>query len=198
MPSLFGLAIVACCIALIDDLQWVELIVIPVTYLVANIGEWRAHKYLLHRRTRYAAVLYDRHTPEHHMVYLTDDMEIRSRKEFRLVLIPAYGILLIFAGVLAPATAMWLLGWHNVALLFLATEMAYVLSYEWLHLSYHLPADHPIGGLRIIATLRRHHALHHHPALMQRWNFNVTVPLWDWVCGTTVKSVEEARRRDAT
>ena len=23
-----------------------------------------------------------------------------------------------------------------------------------------------------------------HPRLMQRWNFNVTVPLWDWVKGT--------------
>jgi hypothetical protein len=22
--------------------------------------------------------------------------------------------------------------------------------------------------------------------LMQRWNFNVTVPLWDWIHGTTV------------
>jgi sterol desaturase/sphingolipid hydroxylase (fatty acid hydroxylase superfamily) len=35
-----------------------------------------------------------------------------------------------------------------------------------------------------VRALRRHHAVHHDPELMQRWNFNVTVPLWDLVRGT--------------
>jgi sterol desaturase/sphingolipid hydroxylase (fatty acid hydroxylase superfamily) len=59
-----------------------------------------------------------------------------------------------------------------------------VLSYEWLHLAYHLPPDGRIGRLRAVAVLRRHHATHHATHLMNRWNFNVTVPLWDWVRGT--------------
>ncbi|MBK7399278.1 MAG: hypothetical protein IPJ34_24170 [Myxococcales bacterium] len=29
--------------------------------------------------------------------------------------------------------------------------------------------------------LREHHRRHHHPRLMQRWNFNVTIPLFDWL-----------------
>jgi hypothetical protein len=33
---------------------------------------------------------------------------------------------------------------------------------------------------------------------MQRWNFNVTVPLWDWVKGTLVHSADEARAREAS
>jgi sterol desaturase/sphingolipid hydroxylase (fatty acid hydroxylase superfamily) len=37
-----------------------------------------------------------------------------------------------------------------------------------------------------VRILRRHHAIHHDPRLMQRYNFNVTVPLWDWVRGTIV------------
>ncbi len=37
---------------------------------------------------------------------------------------------------------------------------------------------------RIIRALRTHHARHHDPRLMQRWNFNVTVPLFDAVMGT--------------
>jgi sterol desaturase/sphingolipid hydroxylase (fatty acid hydroxylase superfamily) len=151
---------------------------------------------LLHRRSKVAPVLYDRHTPEHHMVYVTDDMAIRNRREMRLVLIPAYGILLLFGGVLLPAAALWLAGLRNVALLFVAVEMAYVLSYEWLHLSYHLPEDSVIGRRRLIRLLRRHHAVHHDPRLMQRWNFNVTVPLWDWIQGTLVKSVGEALERE--
>jgi len=62
-----------------------------------------------------------------------------------------------------------------------------VLSYEWLHLSYHLPPESRVGRLRPIRALCRHHALHHDPRLMQRWNFNVTVPFWDWVMRTTYK-----------
>ncbi len=183
-PSAFGLGIVAACIVLLAPIHPAELLAIPLTYLVANIGEWRAHKYLLHRRSRIAPILYDRHTPEHHMVYVTDDMAMRSRREYRLVLIPAYGILLIFVSMLLPAAGLWLAGLSNVALLFVATNMAYVLSYEWLHLAYHLPADHPLARLGVVRRLRRHHAVHHDPRRMQRYNFNVTVPLWDWVQGT--------------
>jgi hypothetical protein len=197
LPSLFGVAIVVGCALLLADVRLWELSTVAASYLIANIGEWRAHKYLLHRRTRMAAVLYDRHTPEHHMIYVTDDMAMRSRREFRLVLIPAYGIVLIFVSLLLPAALLWLVGQHNVALLFVATNIAYVLSYEWLHLSYHLPSSHPVSRLGVIRMLRHHHAVHHDPTLMQRWNFNVTIPLWDWVQRTSVKSAEQAREREA-
>jgi hypothetical protein len=196
VPSLFGLGIIAACIVLIRDLSAWELVTLPLSFVVSNINEWRAHKYLLHKRSRLAPVLYDRHTPEHHMVYVTEDMAMRERREFRLVLIPAYGIMLIFVGVSVPATGLWLLGLENVALLFVAAQMAYVLSYEWLHLSYHLPPDSFIGRRRLIRRLRRHHAIHHDPRLMQHWNFNVTVPLWDWVRGTIARE-EQLTRLDA-
>jgi sterol desaturase/sphingolipid hydroxylase (fatty acid hydroxylase superfamily) len=61
------------------------------------------------------------------------------------------------------------------------------VSYEWLHLSYHLPASNPIARNGIITWLRQQHAVHHTPELMQRWNFNVTVPFADWVLGTTYR-----------
>lgn len=197
VPTIFGLAVIAGCVALLEPLRWWHLLAVPGTYVIANIGEWRAHKYWLHRRSKIAPILYDRHTPQHHMVYVTEDMAMRDRREFRLVLIPAYGIMMIFVGVLIPVAAMWAGGLRNVALLFLATEMAYVLSYEWLHLSYHLPEDSFVGRLWLVRLLRRHHAVHHDPRLMQHWNFNVTVPFWDWVKGTLVRSVDDARSRRA-
>jgi sterol desaturase/sphingolipid hydroxylase (fatty acid hydroxylase superfamily) len=69
--------------------------------------------------------------------------------------------------------------------------MGYSVSYEWLHLSYHLPRESGIGRRGVIQRLRRHHAIHHDPRLMQRWNFNVTIPFWDWVRGTIVREVPE-------
>lgn len=183
-PSAIGLSIVACALYLLHPLVAWQLATVPLTFLLLNASEWRIHRDLLHHRTPGMTVLYDRHTPEHHMIFLTDDMAIRSTREFRLVLIPAYGILAAFFSALPiPAVLAWLGQW-NVAMLFVATTMLYVISYEWLHLSYHLPPESFVGRRKIIAFLRRHHATHHDPRLMQRWNFNVTVPLWDLVRGT--------------
>jgi len=61
-----------------------------------------------------------------------------------------------------------------------------MVTYELLHLSYHAPKDSFIGRRKFIAKLRAHHAKHHDPRFMQRWNFNVNVPLFDWILGTMI------------
>jgi hypothetical protein len=129
-------------------------------------------------------ILYDRHTPIHHRIFIAKDMSIRDSRECALVLLPWFGIVTIFAAT-APFTLLLWFTERNLACLFVATSMFYVLSYEWLHLAYHLPPTSMIGRNPLIRALRRHHATHHHPPLMQKWNFNVTVPLWDWVRRTT-------------
>jgi hypothetical protein len=178
-PSLVGLGVMAGCLMLLRDVTAWQVAMVPLAYVVMNAGEWRIHRDLLHRRTWPLYVLYDRHTPEHHMVFVTEDMSIRSPREFRLVLVPFYGILAAAVASLPIPLTLAALGQRNLGLLFMATVMAYVVGYEWLHLSYHLPESSRIG--RLVGPLRHHHAVHHDPALMQKWNFNVTVPLWDLV-----------------
>jgi hypothetical protein len=179
----------------IRDLRAWELLTVPTVYLFANAFEWWIHGAALHRRHPAAPVLYDQHTPKHHMLYLTEDMAMRDTREYRLVLIPAYGLFLIFAGQLVATSVLWWLGLPNVACLYAATAIGYAVSYEWLHFSYHLPHEHPVAKNPIITRLARHHAVHHDPRIMQRWNMNVTVPLMDLVMGTAVDSVEEASQR---
>ncbi len=183
-PSLVGFGIIVVSLLLVRHLAPWQLVAVPAGFLIINAGEWRIHRDVLHKRTPGLQFLYDRHTPEHHLVFLTEDMAIRSSREFRLVLIPPYGVLAAFVAALPLPLLLGLVGQRNLGLLFVATAMAYVISYEWLHLSYHLPADSLIGRLELIALLRRHHATHHDPELMQKWNFNVTIPLWDLVRGT--------------
>jgi hypothetical protein len=181
-PSLIGIAVIVASASLLRNVRPLDLVTIPATFLLLNAGEWRIHRDMLHRRTPPLGVLYDRHTPQHHMIFVTDDMAIRATREFRLVLIPAYGIIAAGVGALPIPAALWLgFGLRNPALLFMAVTMAYVVGYEWLHLSYHAPSSSFIGRLKLIQRLRRHHAIHHSPELMQKWNFNVTIPLWDWV-----------------
>ena len=184
VPSLVGITAILYALSRIENLTVWQLLTVPAVYLLANAVEWTIHREALHKRHPLAPPLYDQHTPRHHMLYVTDDMAIRDPREYRLVLIPGYGLFLIFTTTLPIVFTIWWLGYHNVACLYAATAIGYAVSYEWLHLSYHLPHDHPVGRSRIIRTLRRHHAIHHDPRLMQRWNLNVTVPLWDKVMGT--------------
>jgi hypothetical protein len=184
-PSLVGLTAVAVSLSLLERPTALEWLTVPIVFVLVNFNEWHIHRNVLHRRTWPLEVLYWRHTPEHHVIFVRDDMAMRETREFRLVLIPFYGILAIFVTTLPITAGLWFFVSHNVALLWVATSMGYVVAYEWLHLSYHLPASNPIGRSRIIRWLRTQHAWHHTPELMQRWNFNVTVPLADWVLGTT-------------
>ena len=191
-PSLIGIGVIIASVLSLHALRPIELLSVPATFLVLNAGEWRIHRDMPPRRAPPLGILYDRHTPQHHMIFVTDDMAIRSTREFYLVLIPAYGILAAGFGALPIPAALWLgFGLRNPALLFMATTMAYVVAYEWLHLSYHAPADSFVGRMALIQRLRHHHAVHHAPELMQKWNFNVTIPLWDWVRRTTYRAADE-------
>jgi sterol desaturase/sphingolipid hydroxylase (fatty acid hydroxylase superfamily) len=182
-----GVAVFVIALAHIHGLNRRDLAIVPITLILSNYFEYRVHKKLLHRRVFPFQILYDRHTPEHHVVYVESDMPIRSTREFKLVLLPAFGV---FGIVLTTAPFAFLVAKSfgaNVGWLFLVTAAFTLVAYEVLHLSYHLPPSSRIGGSRLIGVLRRHHARHHDPALMQKWNFNVTVPFFDWVFGTIHK-----------
>ena len=193
-PSTVGILFIALAVAWLDRPSLLELLTVPVVFVLVNLNEWHIHRNILHRRTWPLQVLYWRHTPEHHVVFVRDDMAMRSPREFRLVLIPAYGILAIFVTSLPVTAALWFLLSPNVALLWVATSMGYVVLYEWLHLSYHLPQTNPIARSPLIRWLRRCHGTHHTPELMQRWNFNVTVPIADWLLGTIHPDTRDAYR----
>jgi len=177
----------------------VEFLTIPLTFVFANLVEWFAHRHLMHQRRFFPLkVLFDRHTPEHHRVFGYHSMAIRAPRELRLVLIPAMGVL---GMVLLAAPVALVVGraisW-NVGWLFLATSGLYVLGYELSHLAYHLPESHPVYRLPFLRALREHHARHHIPALMQAWNFNVTIPIGDRLFGTLARRarIERALERE--
>jgi hypothetical protein len=181
-----GVGVVTLAVALgrVEDPGAVELVTVPCAFLFANLVEWFAHRYLMHRRRFPLTLLYDRHTPEHHRVFSHDDMAITVPRELKLVLIPAVGVL---GMVLLAAPVAGVLGHtlsSNVGWLFLATSGVYVVGYEISHLAYHLPDRSFVYRLPFLRALRGHHARHHVPGLMQHHNFNVTIPLGDLLFGT--------------
>jgi hypothetical protein len=188
LASTTGIGLVVLVASIVElarhSLRWTDLLVIPGVVLFANFFEWLVHRDVLHKRRWPVEVIYDRHTPMHHMVYIEHDMAIRDVNEFRLVLIPAAGVLGIVVAAAPVALAVAHFWSASAGWLFLLTTSLFMVSYEVLHLCYHAPKSSFIGRLSLIAKLRAHHARHHDPRLMQRYNFNVTVPLFDWLMGT--------------
>lgn len=197
-PGLLGLGVMVAAILAIRDLKLVELLVIPFTLLFAFGFEWRVHQMVLHRRMPLVGILYERHELAHHVIYTHEDMAMRSARELRLILMPAHAVVLVFFIDAPFALGVARVFSTNAGAIFLATSMLFFLAYEWLHCAYHLPEESAIGRNAIIAKLRAHHLRHHDPRLMKQWNFNVTVPVFDWIHGTTwtpEREAERARRR---
>jgi hypothetical protein len=194
VPTAIGIAVLLGALRLLDRVEPAELLAVPATLLLALAFEWWAHRLVLHRRTPLLGKLYEGHELEHHLAFTSDDMTLRNARELWLVLMPAYSVVLIFAALLPLVAASSSLFSRDAALLGLATAMAYFVSYEWLHLAYHLPSSSRVLRLPWLARLREHHRRHHDPRLMKRWNFNVTVPVFDLLHRTRwprVRGVEE-------
>jgi hypothetical protein len=186
-----GLVALVLCALKIKHPTWKEFLTIPVLFFVANAAEWRAHKSLLHRRTWPFYPLYDQHTPKHHALFHYDTMEIRSKRELYLVLIPSFGVLTIVVATVPFAILCGKLISPNTGWLLLVSSAIYVVTYELTHLSYHWPRNSRIGRLRLVCWLREHHSRHHHPRLME-WNYNVSFPLFDWIKGS-IASEEQVK-----
>jgi len=194
-PTLIGFAVLVFACSQIHALRPIELLALPITLMLGFGFEWRIHKWVLHKRMPLFGTLYERHELQHHVVYTYDDMAMRSPRERWLVLMPSYGVVLV-ALINTPLT--WLVATlftPNAGFVYLATGMLFFLTYEWLHLSYHLPKTSFIGRSPIIARLRELHRRHHDPRLMKQWNFNVTIPVFDWIYRTNW-SPEREREAD--
>jgi sterol desaturase/sphingolipid hydroxylase (fatty acid hydroxylase superfamily) len=187
-----GLLPLAIALGFVKDVRWWELLVVPAMLLFSNAAEWRAHRDLLHKKRPGLALLYERHTPIHHVVFQYETMPVTSYRELALVLLPSFGVGLIVVVVAPIAAALGYFLSPNTGWLIVATAGVYVVLYEVTHLVYHLPPEHPLARPKLVAWLREHHRRHHDPRLMQKWNFNVTFPLWDILRGTRISDAKFA------
>lgn len=166
----------------VTSLEWATL---PLTFLYANFAEYWGHRGPMHHLRRGLRLVYERHTRQHHRFFTSDNMELDGLRDLRAVLFPPLLMSFFITAFMLPAALF--LAWiatPNVAWLFVATSLAYFLNYEFLHMAYHLPPDHPIARWGVIRRLERLHRAHHDPRLMAHRNFNITYPICDVLFGT--------------
>jgi hypothetical protein len=192
--------VIAACIAGLASVRPAEWLTVPLTFLYANLVEYFGHRGPMHHPVRGLGLIFRRHTGQHHRFFRDDAMAFDGPDDYKAVLFPAVMILFYVVGFALPAGL--LLAWlasPNVALLFVATAVAYFLNYELLHFAYHADPAGRLARLPFMGRLRRLHTLHHRPSLMQSSNFNITYPIGDWLFGTLYREERKpapARRPD--
>jgi hypothetical protein len=158
----------------------------PIFFVAANAIEWTVHRGPMHRLVG-PRFFYKNHTLLHHRAFLHDHMEVDDMRELSLIMMPWYTMLLIF-GIASPiALLAGAIRGPAVAGMFFLVAALYFLLYESLHALYHMPAP-LLGRLhlqgRVFRWLQAHHTHHHRLDRMSKTNFNVTLPLMDWLMQT--------------
>ena len=170
--------------ALMHGARWSDTWIVPLTFVVANVVEYLAHRGPMHHRTRILAALHTRHSGRHHRFFVADAMPFESLRDFHAVLFPP--VLLLFFGAIACGLGalVALVAPAGVAALFVASALGYYLLYEVLHFLYHVPSHWRVARLPGVRWLARLHRVHHDPRRMQEANFNLVFPLCDRLAGT--------------
>ena len=165
-----------------------QLLIIPITFLYTNLFEYIGHRFPMHHRYNALKPVFKRHTLQHHHFFTDEHMNCDSLNDFKIILFPP--VLLIFFSLFFVLPIFALVYYFfslNAALIYVATTLAYYLNYEWLHLAYHLPETNFIYKVPFLKTLRQLHYEHHNLKEMDKYNFNISYPVFDVVFRTLKK-----------
>jgi hypothetical protein len=181
---LFGLLAIGGFWSTVHQVQPLEWLAVPLTLLFFNFGVYVVHRHLGHHKKSFARMFYARHAGDHHSFFAPGHMTYDSARDWRVILFPAW--LIVLHTVVITLPLWWLMGRFdsNVAGLSAGCLVLGYLTYEVFHACEHLPASNPVTRLPWIRQMRRLHELHHRRELMQERNFNIVFPLMDYLFGT--------------
>ena len=82
------LALIAASLVHIDSPSWWERLLVPATWIVANLVEYHAHRGPMHRPWRLLGAVSHRHVGQHHRFFSDEEMSIGRSVDVRAVLFP--------------------------------------------------------------------------------------------------------------
>lgn len=173
----------------ITNLFWLEALVIPIAFVLANLVEYIIHRWPMHKLTKVFKKMYKTHSGQHHRYFTHEYMNIECDEDMHEVFASVFTVISFILFIVVPISVLagFLIS-SNVGILFFATAMSYYGIYEFVHFMTHLPDDHVLLRVPFMKMAKEHHQLHHNTRLMRKWNFNIGLPLMDVVFGTLYKN----------
>jgi hypothetical protein len=184
-----GIGVIIYALLQLHSASLVEWLVFPLTMLVVNFAEYCAHRGLGHKKTQYGKLFYSRHTGDHHSFFLEYAMNYEAVRDWRVVLFPVYLIFAFLFGLILPVSYVLSETFSmNIAFIYASAGISGYLFYEMMHFSYHIPRGHRAEKIFLFIpgwlALRHLHELHHKRDNMAEVNFNITLPIFDFLLGT--------------
>ena len=178
----------------IQEISMGVCIAIPIIFLFGNWIEYVLHRFPLHHLRPGFKEIFKIHTKQHHQYFTDKAMGFETHKDFHLVFFPYWSpILFVVATSALGHFALAPIFSPEIGHLFAAMAPLNLFLYEILHFCYHLDEKNPLTKIPFIRTLRQHHIVHHNPGLMKKYNFNLTMPIFDWIYGTTYEPQQKTR-----
>jgi len=184
-----GIATIWYSVQQIYDPAPTDWLIIPATFLFANLFEWWIHRFVMHRPIKgygnFFMAIYTRHTLAHHQFFTDHEPTIDNLRDFRIVFFPPYALVTFIMLSIPPTAILYFTGFKDMGWILMATNVFIYLNYETFHFCCHVKDDRIVKRIPFINTIRRHHTAHHDVHLMMEKNFNLTYPFADWLFGTS-------------
>lgn len=181
----FTVGVIVYCALQLENTTGLEWLMVAPIFLFGNYIEWAAHRYLLHRPTKAFRAVYKRHVATHHRFFTHEDLSFNDHKDWRALLFPPFAPVLFVLSALPIALVVGNFWSANAGYISMITMAGYFLMYEAMHTASHIENSKLLDNFPLLNTVRRMHVIHHHPALMQTKNFNLTFPICDALFGTS-------------
>ena len=174
-------------ISQLSSVRPLELLTVPVWLVLGSAFVYWFHKHVLHRPTRFFYFAYRKHTLEHHRFFDYEHITPDELDDLHAMLFPYWTAPLLCAVSYGVSLLLTPVAGSNAAHLSMLMMNLYFAAYEMVHTIDHLPDEHVLARLPILRFLREHHRLHHDPALMGNYNFNIVIPLFDPLMGASTR-----------
>lgn len=156
----------------------------------ASLFEWMLHRYLMHKKFKILgwefSYAFKAHAGVHHHVFKADETyHVQSRADEKLIPMAWWnGPVLVLIGSIPFALLSCLVGhWWPIVLGGVGGCAAYYGAYESMHWCMHKPLlkQRLVERFWFFSRLNGHHILHHR---YMHKNFNVVLPVWDYLLKT--------------
>ncbi len=168
---------------LINQYHLYYILLVPVYFLVCNGFEYVLHRYPMHHKVKGLGFLYE-HLTVHHSFFYNDTYYYEQPRDYMAVFLPLLYFSFITLVFSAASLTIYVIADLDNALFFALVAYTYYLMYEIMHFSYHARSGSVIKAIPLVEQSAQLHLYHHRIDLMNKYNFNITFPIFDKVFNT--------------